>query len=443
MSHLPSVGQATTAGRLAELAMVVAASGRAIPPVPARGRVDSPLRVVFLAPESANRVAVSILLSHALDLARIGQHVTILSHYPAPEGFFMPDGYVVVPFGRLLSDMVPPCELIIAGSWDTILPARTLGIAPVVHFACEGKSYYRELPRAMGALVASSLRAADLTIAPGRQEAAFLAENYGLARIGVIPPLARLTGTKEPAWPGVFAGLLENYQAMIASTSRDARACGDEERSPLNSNQPVALRANSELSLECLEFEDPLQRARLEELAEMSPYRDIAIPVSQPVLRDIWLTRWKAVGRRLDKLPGVARFYLPARSSVAIEDSPFQFGIDLLRAGLAREAFSWFASQCQQAVQAKQVLLGRWVVLSLIEANRAAEAMELSASFAAKNAANADYYMLGLLAALESRRLVDVKSAMEAIHQLGDGALFEEWFEDPSQMVAGRLRVSA
>ena len=179
----------------------------------------------------------------------------------------------------------------------------------------------------------------------------------------------------------------------------------------------------------------------LQELVEASPYEHFAIPVSQPAYGEYRLVRWKVVAHKKGGVEGTGRAYLPARSEFPVEDATYQFGIDLLREGLSDAAFSWFAGQCQQSPEADQAILGRWVLLSLIEAGRASEALSLAATLAPLNAGYPDYYYLTLLAALEARRPVDVTAALEAVRLLGCGARFEEWLDRPGELLMRLLTV--
>jgi hypothetical protein len=132
----------------------------------------------------------------------------------------------------------------------------------------------------------------------------------------------------------------------------------------------------------------------------------------------------------------MGRAYLPARSEERIEDSPYQFGVDLLREGLADDAFTWFVGQCQQAPGAAEACLGRWILLSLIEAGRPSDAMDLATLLLSAYSSHPDYYLLAALAAKRAERSIDVAAAMAAISALDTGAHFEEWFDRPGSLLA-------
>jgi glycosyltransferase involved in cell wall biosynthesis len=223
-------------------------------------------------------------------------------------------------------------------------------------------------------------------------------------------------------WSVITAELLERYRALVDSL-------------------PPAPPTAVEIAVDDLEFDHEEDRSRLQELVEASPYEHFAIPVSQPAYGEYRLVRWKVVAHKKGGVEGTGRAYLPARSEFPVDDATYQFGIDLLREGLSDAAFSWFAGQCQQSPEADQAILGRWVLLSLIEAGRASEALSLAATLTPLNAAYPDYYYLTLLAALEARRPVDVTAALEAVRLLGCGARFEEWLDRPGELLMRLLTV--
>jgi hypothetical protein len=226
------------------------------------------------------------------------------------------------------------------------------------------------------------------------------------------------------SWPVITAELLEDFRALVDTL-------------------PPAPPAAIEMAVDDLEFDHEPDRARLKDLVEASPYEQFAIPVAQMAHGEYRLARWKVVAHKKGGFEGIGRAYLPARSEVPVEDARYQFGIDLLREGLCDAAFSWFAGQCQQSPESAQPILGRWVILSLIEAGRACEALSLATTIGPLNASYPDYYYLTLLAALEARRPVDVTAALEAVRVLGCGARFEEWFDRPGELLMRLLTVPA
>jgi len=219
-----------------------------------------------------------------------------------------------------------------------------------------------------------------------------------------------LASARSHSWPRIMAALAERFAALVASA-------------------PSATAPDDDLDLEGIGFCREQDRDCFAELLALCPYREVAVPVSQPVLDGYRLVRWKVVARRTEGIPGTACMHLPAVSALPVEDSDYQFGIDLLREGMPEEAFAWFASQSRQAAVTEQVLLGRWIVLSLLAGGRVAEAQTLAETFAAEYPAHADYYLLAAHAAQGRLRPDDLASLHATLDILGPGAMFSEWLD--------------
>jgi glycosyltransferase involved in cell wall biosynthesis len=561
------------------MAAACALLGRDIPPLYRAWPAPKSLRIVYLMPRTGTGGGARVLLEHANHLRRLGSDVTVISHFPRPDWFALEARFIEVPFGRPLCQSIPPCDLIVAGYWDEVLPARGLGIAPVVHFEQGDFHLYDDVPAELKEVVAASLSAADWTITVGEAAENALAERYGVfahripnavdaglfhpapkdrarrsvvfvgwdgsafkgidvAR-GVADGLARSHPDIDVVWitpnpprggelgetvvsppqdvlarhmreASVYVGTsryesfpLPPLEAMASGTpvvstdnkgvlayARDGENCllapvddvegllaatrrvlDDEVLSArlaegglrtarahdwpsiaaqlledfrtLVEDLPQVAPAALETDTDGLVFEAADDGDLLLELAQASPYESFAVPVSQPVHGSYRLVRWRVVTRKKGGFPGTGRAYLPARVESAVEDSTYQFGIDLMREGLGDHAFSWFVGQCQQSSQAAQATIGRWVVMSLIESGRASEALDLAMTFAPANASHPDYYLLALLAALEARRPIDVVGVFEAVRVLGNGAHFDEWLDDPGGLLLERLRSHA
>ena len=155
-------------------------SDEVLPPLYRVGLPPASLRIVYLVPRTGPGGGARVLLEHANHLHRLGSKVTVLSHFPRPDWFELEADFVEIPFGRPLCDSVPPCEVIVAGYWDEILPARRLGIAPVVHFEQGDFHLYDDVPEQHRAVIEASLAAADWTITVGEAAENALAERYGI-----------------------------------------------------------------------------------------------------------------------------------------------------------------------------------------------------------------------------------------------------------------------
>ena len=574
--NLPGPDDAVIAGRAAELSAIIATIGEVLPPLLRTGRPAESLRIVYLMPRTGAGGGARVLFEHANHLQRLGSRVSVVSHFGRPDWFDLEAEFIEVPFGRPLCQSVPPCDVIVAGYWDEIIPARRLGIAPVVHFEQGDFHLYDDVPAELQATIEASLAAADWTITVGEAAEDALAERYGVfahriqnavdtevfhpstttsdrrtivfvgwdgssfkgidtarrvtkalavthpevgvvwitpnrpvgAEMGVtvvspsqdslarhlreasvyvgtsryesfpLPPLeAMASGTPVVSTDneGILAyakdgencllAPLNDIEALVGAVRRvlddtelaarlteaglSTANCHNwpsitsqllEEFRTLVEDLPAATAAEIDLFTEGLEFEDERDLSVLLELAQASPYESFAVPVSQPVHGDYRLVRWKVVARHRGGYPGVAKAYIPARYDKPVEDSEYQFGIDLLREGLGDHAFSWFVGQCQQSCAAAQATIGRWVVLSLIEAGRASEALDLALTFAPANASHPDYYFLALLAALEARRPIDIVGTFDAVRLLGSGAHYDEWLDEPAELLMDRLR---
>jgi glycosyltransferase involved in cell wall biosynthesis len=572
---LPGPDKAVAAGRRAELEAITTLARQPLPPLYRKSGPFEPLRIVYLMPRTGVGGGARVIFEHANHLRALGAMVTVVSHFSPPDWFDLAAEFVEVPFGHPLCQSVPPCDVIVAGYWDEIVPARQLGIAPVVHFEQGDFHLYDELASDWQGLVEVSLGAADWTITVGEAAENALADRYGVFahRISnavdttLFHPLSEERGEKSVVflgWDGaafkgidtarrVASGLAESHpqvklvwitpsapigeefgltvvsppqdclarylreasvyvgtsryesfplpplEAMASGTpvvstsnggilayARDGENCllapvDDAEtllgavRRVLDDSTlaaeltagglrtaadhdwpsitaelladlqrlveeiPPAPPASVEIVLDDLVFADEEDRAVLAELVEASPYEQFAVPVSQPLYGKHRLVRWQIVARKPGGCKGTGRAYLPARRESPVEDAAYQFGIDLLREGLGEAAFSWFVGQCQQCSEAEQLLIGRWILISLIEAGRSSEALDLAMTFAPANGAHPDYYYLALWAALESRRPVDISAALEAVRLLGSGAHFSEWLDGPGELLADRL----
>ncbi len=574
---LPGPDLAVAAGRGAEFAAMAAVVGEPLPPLYRTKSAGEPLRVVYLMPRTGAGGAARVLFEHANHSCHLGASVTVVSHFPRPDWFDLVAEFVEVPFGQPLCESVPPCDVIVAGYWDEVIPARRLGIAPVVHFDQGVEHLFGQVSAQWKPIIEASLAAADWTITIGENTENALAQRYGIfahriqnaVDTEVFRPssataskrtvifigwdgttfkgmdtarrVARGLAARRPevgvvwitpkaplgAWMGetvvnpsqqvlarylreasVYVGTsryeswgLPALEAMASGTpvvstdnggilayGRDRHNCllvpvddadaliatvirvlddaelaeglvsaGLETAALYNwpvitaellenfralvDSLPPAPPAAVTLAVEGLDFDHETDRSRLRELVEASPYERFAIPVAQRAYGGYRLVRWKVVAHKKGGFEGVGRAYLPARSEIPVEDASYQFGIDLMREGLFDAAFSWFAAQCQQSPESAQPVLGRWVLLSLIEAGRACEAFSLAATISPLNAAYPDYHYLTLLAALEARHPVDVTAALEAVRLLGCGARFEEWLDRPGELLMRLLAV--
>ncbi len=145
---LPKPEEALAAGRAAELSAVAAVAGEALPPLYRSGQPAASLRIVYLMPRTGAGGGARVLLEHANHLSRLGAEVTVLSHFPAPDWFELAAEFAQVPFGQPLCQSVPPCDLIVAGYWDEIVPGAPARHRPGGAFRAGGLPPVRRGPRA-------------------------------------------------------------------------------------------------------------------------------------------------------------------------------------------------------------------------------------------------------------------------------------------------------
>src|ERR1700678_3793908 len=176
---LPNLSEAVSAARVADLNAAASTIGLPLPPLSRsrRGGVD---QIVYLMPRTGAGGGARVLFEHANHLLRLGVGVKVISYFPRPTWFELEAEFVEVPFGHPLALSIPPCDIIVAGYWDEILPARRLGIAPVVHFEQGDFHLYDDVPDDLRPLITASVQAADWTITVGQAAESALLERYGV-----------------------------------------------------------------------------------------------------------------------------------------------------------------------------------------------------------------------------------------------------------------------
>ncbi|WP_327007155.1 glycosyltransferase family 4 protein [Dactylosporangium sp. NBC_01737] len=178
----PDLAAAVAAARSAEFT-----ARRALPPPPqgarrsARGDTPERLRLCYLVPRTDVGGGARVLFEHANRLHDRGHEVTVLSHFTPPAWFGLRARFQQVPFGVELAETVPACDVIVAGYWDQVLAARTLGVAPVVHFEQGDFHLFEDIDQETREVVARNVEAADATIIVSGTVAAVLRDRYGVA----------------------------------------------------------------------------------------------------------------------------------------------------------------------------------------------------------------------------------------------------------------------
>jgi hypothetical protein len=304
-----------------------------------------------------------------------------------------------------MGEAVPPCDLIVVGSWEFVLPARMLGLAPVVLFEQGDLLLLGDVPDHVRAVVAASLRAASAIVAPDADVRAVLQAVYGVDTVSL--PHAGPAGDE----------LLGCFERLVAECVA----------SPPLSGFTVRLGG--------LRFARSGDAARLRARLGACTTKEVALPVSQPALGAIRAVRWRVVARRPDGDDGTTRVYLPAQSDRLLDDAPEQKSIDLLRAGRADDALEVLAGRCAESDRRDQAVLGRWVVLAMLATGRTEDAAEVASAFARDFPVHPDYVALALRAAIAAGRPADATGPLERMRLLGVGARFDEWFDDPQSLL--------
>ncbi|MFF5230435.1 glycosyltransferase family 4 protein [Dactylosporangium sp. NPDC000521] len=188
-----------------------------------------PLRLCFLVPRTDVGGGARVLFEHANRMHARGHEVKVLSHFPPPQWCDVRPEFWTVPFGVELAEAVPECDVIVAGYWDQVLAARSLGLAPVVHFEQGDSHLFEDLQPAVHELVARHLEAADATLTVSGTVAGVLRDRFGVTATAVgnaVDPAVFHPGGGDPAarpyvlfvgWDGnEFKGMAQMRQVWRA-----------------------------------------------------------------------------------------------------------------------------------------------------------------------------------------------------------------------------------
>ncbi|MDA8291759.1 MAG: glycosyltransferase family 4 protein [Actinomycetota bacterium] len=594
----PSPAEIVAAGRLGDVLEAVDLHGSALPRIRRDRSLPARLRIVYLVARVGVGEGERVLVAQARELAALGAEVTVLvrahpddAQDTVGERRIGPRARLRrVPYGEAMAEAVPPCDLIVAGSWEFVLPARLLGLAPVVLFEQGELEVLGEVPREIHEVVAGAMRSASVTFAVGERALGELRSSYGVvarslpgvvdlatfrpapARSGssggprsalvycgsaslcwdrvedarAVVSLVRARGGPRTVWvdphgdpairvrdsrpfddvvaaparaelaellrgagvflstadrtgfatgaleamatgvpvvssahPGVLAYARHGENALLAPVgdvealascvravtddpalaSRLARAGVDtarafgwrvvgprlleEFREVVSRVAPAPPVAGYAVRLGGLRFERSGDAARLRARLGACTTREVALPVSQPAYGEYRAVRWRVVARRPGARAGTTRVYLPARSERPLDDAPYQAGIELLRGSRPEEALGTFVRDFERGGESERAVLGRWLVLAMLESGRAADAAELAAALASDYPTHPDYVVLGVRCSLAARRPVEVGGPTARVRLIGVGARHDEWFDDPNRLLADELGASA
>jgi hypothetical protein len=582
--RLPSLEEIVAAGRLADVVEAVGLHERRLPPTRRDRSLPNRLRIVYLVARVGFGEGERLLLAQARKLAVLGADVTVLRRagIDDPELDYSESANRErrlatrvrvrrVPYGESLTDAVPPCDLIVAGSWEFVVPARMLGFAPVVLFERGELHLLGEIPDDLREVIAASLRAASVTFALGATVRRSLASEFAVEAaeaplvvdIGAFHPPRRAStktpgtgtvlvagcsahrsgcvteaadvaaalakrlpdldvmvmpegndpapGTVSPLVPaaeserarelrgallyvasacdeatdlgpleamasgtpvvssdhvgvaayarhghnaliapvGDIAALVEQAVTMLTDHPRRARiTAAASATAALNSWGTVAPRlftryretvrsaptgapvGGYHVHLGTLRFVRPGDSARLRARLGASTTTAVALPVSQPAFGCYRAVRWRVVAERPDGEDGVSRVYLPTYDARPVEDATEQDSLELLRDGHAEAALAGFVAGYERGGPTEQAVLGRWIVISMIESGRYDDAARMASAFARDFPTHPDYVMLSVQAARAARRPHDIAGPLARVRLLGAGARYDEWFDD-------------
>lgn len=403
--------EVAAAGRLGDLLLAAEVRDADLPPI-ARRPERHRLRVVYLSAPVELGGKEDRLLAHAGRLAAEGADVTVLWRGRAPAAPPVDARIVEVPFGGAFCDLLPPCDLVVAGCWDLVLPARRLGVAPVALLEQGDLASLGDVPENLAELIARALRAAAVVWCADPSWRRGIAARYGV-----------VASAAPGGWAAPDGALRAACEALVDAIP------------------PASAKSEGKLLVDDL----PLGRAdlvRLRARLATCATTELVVPVSQPALGDYRVVRWRVVGWRADARPGATRLWAPLRCEVPVGDAWHQGALEQLRAGRPERAFRRYGMACEAGSQAEKAVAGRWLVLSLLAAGRPGDAAELAGAFAHDFPTHPDYLYLVVAAARAAGRPIDVAAPLEAIHLLGEGSQYDEWFEDPYGLLVDALRVA-
>ena len=242
---------------------------------------------------------------------------------------------------------------------------------------------------------------------------------------------AGLETAHATTWPEVLRDVRSFYLDTLASAAN------------ATSGRPATTPIPSQVTLpDGIELADPTDLARLEARLATLPTRELAIPVSRPVRGAFHRVSWEVVARRDDAPEGVTRCYLPARSDRAprLADLPHGLaGLEALAAGEHLQALTSLLPALQQADASFQPTVARWVAVALVGLGRHKDAFEVASKASKAYELQPDMYALTLIAATAGGIPIEHRSLMWTVRLLGCGARYDEWFDDPFEVMRAHL----
>jgi glycosyltransferase involved in cell wall biosynthesis len=212
------------------------------------------------------------------------------------------------------------------------------------------------------------------------------------------------------SWPQVCADLYARYRELCATF-------------------PYEPSCEDTFDLAGLSSRSSADQLRLQERIASCPTDTLVVPVSRKALDGRRLVRWETIATFANRPRGVTRALITLDGEDEVEDAICQDGLDLLRKGDPHNALRSFLSEFQQASSEDQVLLGRWVIVALLQTGQHAEAWRLGTTLVRSHPLGTDYYrLLGQARSADGHPPAPVLA--EIIDLLGRAAREQEWFED-------------
>lgn len=223
-------------------------------------------------------------------------------------------------------------------------------------------------------------------------------------------------------WPTLLRPLRDRYDALARRTP--GPAAGGPWRFPRG--EP--------------DFVDPADAAEWPARLAGTPAGEVALPVRYPAFDGHEVVRWEVVARRAGGSAGRLHAWLPARGHGRFRPPAAPRAYDDFLAGRPGAAAVGFQLAWRQArVAADRAVLGRWLVLALVESGREEEALAVAGHLVQAYPDHTDGHYLAAVVATLLDRPVDLAETAATVALLGEAAQYPEWFHDPLRLLTERV----
>lgn len=170
-----------------------------------RGR----LRIAYLIPHSNAAGSVKMLMEQANRLAEKGHDVVFYSHSPKPDWIECRSPYFTVDPGNDVHEVVPPCDVVIAGDWNMAVDAMKTKAPLKYHYAGGDFDMFRfhDLEEGLKRIISEAFMLPLKIIAASEPMKQKIAELFGRQSV-IVPeavdmkayyPATRANGETKPA----------------------------------------------------------------------------------------------------------------------------------------------------------------------------------------------------------------------------------------------------